>query len=182
MKNNLILIAILATIGLSSCANWMPFTTAIEEQYDLTADERSQLQLKNNKKIVLQNQNDTLEKEIKNGELVVLKDSKESEVIIPEKTFGVMTEPSNSGSLTKVSFSKDEECFLRFLPDPNNGGKYVLALTYPKNGTPFLKYCSEDDNESKFTVSEGKGAYLLFSKKQNKKMEKKSKKEKGRKI
>jgi hypothetical protein len=50
MKNNLILIAILATIGLSSCANWMPFTTAIEEQYDLTADERSQLQLKNNKK------------------------------------------------------------------------------------------------------------------------------------
>lgn len=179
MKNNLILIIILtALVGLSSCAKYIPYTSDIEKKYQITAEEREQLQFKNSKEIILENQDVTVEKEVKKGKLVTKKDSNSNEIVVEEKTFGAVVGQTDNGML-KISFSPDDECYLRFILNPQTK-KYEFAVV-DSDSKPFVKYCTAD-GEVKFTVITGTNACLLFSKKDLEKMRKHSKTEKGRKV
>jgi len=176
MKTNLILIAIVSTFLLSSCASKIPYTNGVIEQYKLTESEIKSIQFYTSADIELvRGESQKSEKGTKEGQLVISSQRSDEQVLIPKGTKGVVVGVYDDSKVA-VSFETDDK-FIGF-GDPNNRGRYTLLASDWANGKGKLEYGGKEY----YATSASANAYLIFQMKRIRKYRKSAHVVGGRKI
>lgn len=176
MKNLAILLFPLAL--LSSCANLVPYSEALKNQYHLSDSDIPKIQFYTSDNIILYKDAVNGQRTIEGGKIKVVDGREVEEIIIQNKTKGIAIKNPLLGNNLGVSFEINDNYFLTFGENPKFNNKYCLLASNWKNDIGEVTY-----NGEKFRTPSASGrVYLLVNIKKLEKMETKSRVAKGRKI
>jgi hypothetical protein len=159
---------------LASCAKKIPFTNAIRDKYNLTADEIKSIQFYISDDIVLYKKESEGGRNTEEGKLVVKENTSEDRIIIKKGTPCVVTDVVGANKLV-VSFETNDKT-LDFESIGNS--EFRLKAETWTNGRGKITY-----GDAIYYASQGSGStYLEFQLKKLKKYKSKDTVVKGRKI
>jgi hypothetical protein len=159
---------------LASCAKKIPFTNAIRDKYNLTADEIKSIQFYISDDIVLYKKESEGGRNTEEGKLVVKENTSEDRIIIKKGTPCVVTDVVGTNKLV-VSFETNDKT-LDFESIGNS--EFRLKAETWTNGRGKITY-----GDAIYYASQGSGStYLEFQLKKLKKYKSKDTVVKGRKI
>lgn len=162
---------------LSSCQNFVPYTTALKEKYKLSEEDLKRIQFYNSEPIILQRKLVEGSSEITGGKIKTVNGEKIEEIIIPAKTKGVMTKYVANDKI-EVSFEKSDDYFLKFGSNPNKSNHFVVLASDWQSRSGRVTY----NGQLFFTAPESIDAILLVDMRKVMKTEQNTRVAKGRKI
>ena len=129
-NNNLILLLAMTLILASSCAPRLtPFTQDLYEDYDWSEEELKSIQFYLSSPIVLRRAANSGSSEIISGKIKMINGREMEEVVIPEKTAGVLLFQPKTNRFA-VSFEDGgKDRYLMFGPNPKQNEKFVLLAS-----------------------------------------------------
>ena len=172
---NLMLFLCFATL-LSSCKNLVPYTDAIRQRHSWGEQELKQIQFYTSDPIVLQRKITEGGTEIISGKIKMVNGEKVEEIIIKEKTPGLLVREA-SGKFS-ISFEKSDDYFISFGQNPNMQGRYSIAFSGLKNKVGRINY----NGKEYYTAPESVEAILLVDLRKIDKSEVNQRVASGRKI
>ena len=129
-NNNLILLAVAVLIFASSCAPRLtPFTQNLYENYDWSEEELKSIQFYLSSPVVLRRAAKSGSSEIISGKIKMIDGKEMEEVVIPERTAGVLLFQPKTNRFA-VSFEDGgKDRYLMFGPNPKQNDKFVLLAS-----------------------------------------------------
>lgn len=169
----------LCLILISSCANLVPYSEALKNQYHLSDAEIPKIQFYNSSDIVLY-------KEVTNGGIPTVQGGKikiidgrqVEEITIKGITKGIALKNPLMGNNMGVSFEINDSYFLTFGENPKFNNKYCLLASNWKNDIGEVSY----NGEKYRTPSSSGRVYLMVNVKKLQKMDTKTRVASGRKV
>jgi len=116
---------ILILFFFSSCKTLVPFTENIRQKNQLTTEDLKHVQFYLSDEVNLVREVSGNQNQVVSGKIKTINNKQIEEVLIPEKTKGVVIDTSTKGNI-KVSFSDDEHS-LTFGPDKKTTRYVILA-------------------------------------------------------
>ena len=179
MKQKLKFLLILSSLCvLFSCSPRLsPFTQQLYESNNWTENDLKQIQFYLSDDVILRREANTGHSKIEGGEIKMVDGRRVEEIVIREKTPGVLIFMPKEKRFA-VSFESNDERFLVFGPNPKAGNRYVLLASEWKKRGGTVTY----DGKPFYTPSSSAYAALMVDLKKARKISVKSRTAKGRKI
>jgi|688.fasta_scaffold45222_2 hypothetical protein len=167
------------SILISSCANFVPFTSSLQKQYNLKDEDLNKIQFYNSDDIVLyKDVSSSGRPTIKGGKIKVIDGREVEEITIKGMTKGVAINNENMVKKLGVSFEINDNYFLSFGENPKFNNKYCLFASNWSNNIGEITYNGEKYN----TPAQSGRVYLLINVKKLQKLDSNTRIAKGRKI
>lgn len=144
-------------LALSSCSYELsPYTSHVQNEANLNAEQLRQVQFYLSDDIVLFRNLSNSETQIAGGEIKIVDGQKVEQIVIPSGTPGIVT--SSDGDVLLVSFDEDGSV-LRFGPNKDYGGRYTLMAKQWNGRTGIVDYAGKEFK----TTPESIYAYLMIN-------------------
>ncbi|MCS6819141.1 MAG: hypothetical protein RMJ53_03255 [Chitinophagales bacterium] len=134
-----IIFSVVLVAALSSCKNLVPYTESLRQKYNWNENQIKKIQFYNSRQIILQRQLEKDEIAIEGGKIKIRDGKKIEEIIIKRHTPGVAVSIPSRDRL-EISFEKDDNHYLRFGVNPNEGKKFSLLASEWNNGIGKITY------------------------------------------
>ena len=167
----------LVAVLFSSCANLAPLTETMAKNNNWTTDQLKHIQFYLSDDITLQRKVNAGNTEIAAGKVKMVNGEKVEEVFFRAGTPGILMGAPDPSRL-EVSFEDGDNRYLVFVPNPDRGGKYVMAAADWKNDVGKISY----DGRTFYCTPESGKAYLEIDLKKLEKVQRDARVAHGRKI
>jgi len=178
-NNNLILLLATMLVLASSCAPRLtPFTQDLYKDYDWSEEELKSIQFYLSTPVVLRRAAKSGSSEIISGKIKMIDGKEMEEVVIPEKTPGILLFQPKTNRFA-VSFEDGgKDRYLMFGPNPRQNDKYVLLASDWEKTQGKVSY----EGKTWITPSRSAFASLMVDLKKIKRVSVDSRRAKGRSI
>jgi len=172
------LLAVSGLFVLFSCSPRLsPFTQQLYESNNWTENDLKQIQFYLSDDVVLRREASNGQTRIEGGEIKMVDGRRVEEIVIREKTPGILIFMPKEKRFA-VSFETNDERFLVFGPNPKAGNRYVLLASDWKKRGGTVTY----EGKPWYTPSASAYAALMVDLKKARKIRVKSRTARGRKI
>ena len=175
MRKLILFIAIAAF--LSSCKNLVPYTDAMKKKYNWNDEQVKRIQFYVSHDVVLHRELSQGSTEIVQGKIKTINGKQVEEILIRERTPGVLTEIPKQNKML-VSFEMSDNHYLSFGVTPNMSEKYVLLASDWSNSIGKVHYSDKEY----YTDPNSKYASLMVDLRKIQKMDIKQRVARGRKV
>ena len=178
IRKNLLLLVV-AMLFFSSCATLVPFTTALQKQYNLKDEDLNKVQFYNSDDILLyKDVSSSGRPTIEGGKIKVIDGREVEEITIKGLTKGVVTSSDINNKKMGVSFEINDNYYLSFGENPKINNKFCLFASNWSNNLGEVTYNGEKYN----TPTQSGRVYLLVDVRKLQKLDTKTWVAKGRNI
>ncbi len=178
MKNKFIYILAISIV-LTSCANLVPYSEALKNQYHLADADIPKIQFYNSDQIVLyKDVTNGGTPSVQGGKIKIVDGRQVEEITIKGLTKGIALKNPLMGNNMGVSFEINDSYFLTFGENPKFNNKFCLLASNWKNDIGEITY-----NGDKYRTPSASGkVFLMVNVKKLQKLDTKTRIAKGRKI
>jgi hypothetical protein len=174
---NRLLVFFITLFLLPSCKNLVPYTDALRQSNGWSDDQMKKIQFYTSDAVVLQRKLSSESTEIVDGKIKMENGQRIEEVIIRERTPGVLVGFPRDKAMS-ISFEKSDDYFLKFGQNPNQNNRYCLLASEWTNRRGKIKYHGKD-----FTTSaSGAEVFLMVDLRKLRKEDVNLRVAKGRKV
>lgn len=177
MKN--IFWVIIVSVMASSCATLVPFSAALQKQYNLKEEDLNKIQFYNSDEILLyKDVSSSGRPTIEGGKIKVIDGREVEEISIKALTKGIVANSDSRTGKLGLSFEMNDNYYLSFGENPKFNNKFCLFASNWSNNIGEVTYNGEKYN----TPTQSGRVYLLVDVRKLQKLDTKTRVAKGRKI